>query len=201
MTKYVLFKHEDILPDNEVFAYMILLLILSIVHMVFTGLLIFPEKMYTVPTKLYPVRTGLSTILLKFGPAVLAIVIIWLVLNVVANWKLLKKAGRSGFQSIIPVWCTISRFGISWSKLAGIGYLVCISIAALNVQGLSQLGQVIYYIAVFTGFLLNLIEKFKLSKSFGHGFGFGLGLLVFEPVFVMVLAFGKSRYVKYKRKR
>lgn len=136
-----------------------------------------------------------QTILKTYGPAVLALLIIWYILNIIANWKLLKKAGRAGFQSLIPVWNYIARFGISWSRIAGVIFLLLAGgAAAMDSGNLNELGQVVYYVAVFGAALLWIIEKFKLSKAFGHGAGFGFGLVFLEPLFVMILAFGKSRY-------
>ena len=43
--------------------------------------------------------------------------------------------------------------------------------------------------------VLYIVMNFKLAKAFGHGVGFGLGLMLLHTLFVMVLAFGTSRYV------
>lgn len=132
-----------------------------------------------------------------------AIVIIWFFLNLIANWKLLSKAGKGGWQSIIPIWNNIARYGISWSKM--IGFIVTIAIPlvlgyyskAYNAgSNLPSWASTAAFIAGVFATICYVVEKFKLSRAFGHGFFFGLGLLILEPLFIMILAFGHSEYIE-----
>lgn len=123
--------------------------------------------------------------------------VIWFLLNLVANWKILSKAGKGGWQSFIPVWNTIARYGVSWSKLIGFIVAVVAPVMLALASGERDLPQWFNIAASVTGALaavLSIIEKFKLSRAYGHGFFFGLGLLLLEPLFIMILAFGRSRY-------
>jgi hypothetical protein len=43
--------------------------------------------------------------------------------------------------------------------------------------------------------VISIIGLHKLSKSFGHGIGFTIGLILLEPIFLLVLGFGSSRYI------
>lgn len=36
--------------------------------------------------------------------------------------------------------------------------------------------------------------SYSLSKAFGHGIAFALGLIFIEPLFILILGFGKSQY-------
>lgn len=50
-------------------------------------------------------------------------------------------------------------------------------------------------LSVYAG-IVALLQTHKLSRSFGHKFGFTLGLIFLNPIFLLILAFGKnSQYV------
>ncbi len=34
-----------------------------------------------------------------------------------------------------------------------------------------------------------------LARVYGHGIGFAIGLILLSPLFILILAFGSSRYV------
>ena len=36
--------------------------------------------------------------------------------------------------------------------------------------------------------------SYSLSKAFGHGIAFAFGLIFLEPLFILILAFGRSQY-------
>lgn len=44
--------------------------------------------------------------------------------------------------------------------------------------------------------VIDILFEVNLSKSFGHGAGYALGLIFLTPIFMLILAFGKSQYVK-----
>jgi hypothetical protein len=50
-------------------------------------------------------------------------------------------------------------------------------------------------IAALVFLVIYIIGLHKLSKAFGHGVGFTLGLIFFEPIFMLILGFGSSRYI------
>ena len=125
------------------------------------------------------------------------LMLIWFILNIIANWKILSKAGQGGWQSFIPVWNTIARYGVSWRRSTG--FLVAV-VAPIAMSILSRNGELPQWLAlVLLGIgiiaaICVIIEKFKLARAYGYGFFFGLGLLFLEPLFIMILAFGHSRY-------
>lgn len=47
----------------------------------------------------------------------------------------------------------------------------------------------------FVNFVVSIIVLNDLSRSFGHGVGFTIGLILLSPIFILILAFGSSRYV------
>lgn len=103
---------------------------------------------------------------------------IWLVgtaisiLIIVSMWKIFKKAGKQGWESIVPIYNVI---------------------VMLEISGLPMWYLVLYIIPI-----VNIYAMFKtyieLAKKFGKGAGFGV-LTVFVPIVGFpVLAFSKCNY-------
>lgn len=47
---------------------------------------------------------------------------------------------------------------------------------------------------VIAGAVLGAIAMYRLARAFGHGVPFALGLILFQPLFIMILGFGASAY-------
>lgn len=94
------------------------------------------------------------------------------ILMIVAMWKIYVKAGKPGWASIIPIYNIIvylEIIGKPW------WWLIMFIIPIVNV--------------IFVIWSINL-----LSKSYGNGIGFTIGLLILNPVFILILAFGGAKY-------
>lgn len=91
---------------------------------------------------------------------------------IIAVWKLFTKAGRPGWNAIIPFY----------------NFYVLIEIAGLPIK---------YFIFLFIPFL-NIYAMFKVYIEVAHKFGkstaFGVGMIFFSYIFIPILAFGNSRY-------
>lgn len=115
-----------------------------------------------------------------FLGVILIFAIIFLVLQIVAYWKLFNKAGEQGWKSIIPIYNVITLF-----KISGLSpWIVCAYLLGFIpvVGGLIIIGITIY-------------QSYNLAKSFGKGAGFTVGLVLLPPIFYMILAFSKDEYI------
>ncbi len=101
------------------------------------------------------------------------------VFYVICWWKLYTKAGRPGWAIFVPVYCAIELFNITWGN--GV-YFLYMLIPGINV-------------------LVILWSLLKFSEAYGHGVGYTLGLIFLPFVFIPVLAFGKSKHVRYEAKK
>lgn len=96
--------------------------------------------------------------------------------TVIASLKIFSKADEKWWKALIPIYNVYILTKISFhSGLLCLIYLI----PGVNV---------IFYV----------IHAYKLSKVFGHGIIFALGLIFLEPLFVLILGFGRS---KYRRKQ
>ena len=112
-------------------------------------------------------------IVLILGIVLLPIIVIG-ILNIIAMWKIFTKAGEEGWKSIIPIYNTIVYFNI-----VGINPLF---ILLILVPGA---GSILY-------FLVGVVASLRLAKGFNKSEGFAVGLILFGPIFQMILVFGKS---------
>lgn len=113
---------------------------------------------------------------LALGLAILIPIIIFgitiLILEIVALWFTLEKAGEPGWAAIIPIY----------------NYLMVIKIAGkpwwFILLFLIPIVNVVIYIVILHG----------LSKNFGKDGWFTAGLFFFRFIFLAILGFGKSVY-------
>ena len=96
------------------------------------------------------------------------------VLSIAAMWVIFVKAGRGGWRSIVPVLNLYTLVDIA--DTTGWKFLL------LLIPGIGA----IYYV------LLSI----RLARAFKKGILFAIGLMVFPPLFMLILGFGKARYRK-----
>ena len=109
-----------------------------------------------------------------FAYIVFGVVIAFLILLIVAIWKMFRKAKVPGWFAIIPV---LSIFGLVKCATGSYAKTFLLLIPLFN-------------------FVYAIILNFKLSYKFGHKAGFGFGLWLLPAIFTLILGFGKSVYHK-----
>lgn len=126
----------------------------------------------------------------------LAIVAVYYILQVIADWKILSKAGRPGILSLIPVVNVCAEYSICWSGFMGLVYVVLLGLAG-SVNGNQDVSSTMQTVASVSGAaagLIHIIQSIKLARSFGKGFLYGLLLILFGPLARIFLGLGDSRY-------
>ena len=135
--------------------------------------------------------------IMKFFVVILVIIIVM----VVAEWRLFQKAGKPGWHSLIPFLNTYDLYEFVWNqKIAYVAMVL--SLASSLLSGYSEanedvsgfLGLIMSLVGIVS-LVLGLIALYRLSTSFGHDVGFFVGLLLLSPIFLCILAFGKSQYI------
>lgn len=100
------------------------------------------------------------------------IAIIFLIIEVVALWRLFEKTGKPGWACLIPFYSNYCYMDIA-------------------------LGNGWFFLLEFLPFVnlaIIIIHSFKLAKAFRMGTAFGFGILFLSPIFVPILAFGDYSY-------
>lgn len=119
--------------------------------------------------------------------------IIGLVLAIVlmiAQAKMLKKAGYSGALILVPFYNTYLFYKMS--ECTGLFWATMICSAAMFFFGSIPLVSELLIIACA---VMSIVYLSKLSAAFGHGAGYTIGLLLLMPIFLMILGFGEDEYV------
>ena len=143
---------------------------------------------------------GIIGMLAAMGAAIFVCSLIWYVLQVIARWKIFTKAGEKGWKAIIPVYNEFVMYKISW-KTMFFWIMLALVVAGSLVSSLAGTGQNANGVLLFIAFVLliaacviEIIQLHNLSKAFGHGAGFTVGLVLLNPIFMLILAFGSSEY-------
>lgn len=96
-----------------------------------------------------------------------------LVLVLISMWKVFEKAGRQGWEGIIPIYNIYVMLQITKQP---VWWLILMFIPGINI--------------VFA--ILILME---LAQKFGKESAFGIGLALLPFIFFPMLAFGDARYI------
>ena len=126
---------------------------------------------------------------------VLVLVVAWLVIGIIGDWLLFRKAGRAGILSLIPGVNILVEFSICWSWIAGLIYFLLLGGVSYLTQSEAVPPAGIAGILVV---IIEWIESQKLARCFGKGFGSGLLLFLFGRVARVFLGLSSARYVGKK---
>ena len=135
--------------------------------------------------------------------AVLCVIgIIYYILLVIAWWKLFTKAGEKGWKAIIPFYNFYTQCKLTWAPKFFwiiIGLAVLSGILGAVMQNMTGTGAVIVNLVSLAAsiaiIVLSIISEYKLAKAYGHGGGYTVGLVFLNFIFMLILGFGKSKYV------
>jgi hypothetical protein len=95
---------------------------------------------------------------------------------IVVNWKIYKKAGKEGWEILIPI------------------YNIWVLYEIVGLKGWYSLLIFIPLIGPIIAMVFTVIAYVKLAKCFGKNPMFAVGLIFLSPIFLAILAFGKSEY-------
>ncbi len=105
---------------------------------------------------------------------------IWLaimILMIVSQWKIFQKAGKQGWEAIVPIYNLIVLFQITKTPL---WMIILLFIPIVN---------------IFAFFVVWIIVSLNLAKVFGKDTLFGVLIIFFSVIMYPVLAFGDAQYV------
>ena len=127
---------------------------------------------------------------------IIALVIIWYVLQAIADWKIFAKAGEPGWKSLIPIYNVFVEYEICWTGVLGLVFIAATIVTGLvDTTNASTFVKVLVVIVSILAIVLHLLQSIKLSKAFGKGTGFGLVLFFFGPIGRLILGFGSATYI------
>lgn len=126
--------------------------------------------------------------ILGFFLVFLVIILIIGILTIIGQWKLFTKAGRKGWEAIIPVYNTYILCQISGVNPWWIVIVLASGFITALVPALTILGSIVN---IYFGVLLAV----SVSRSFGKSDAYAIGIYFFAWIFYLILGFGSSKYL------
>ncbi len=110
------------------------------------------------------------------------------VLNIIGTWKILQKANKPGWGSLIPIYnqyllCQISGVNPWWILIAIFSPILTV------IPIVGSLAS--FVVSIYFMILLNV----SLARSFGKEDGFAVGLILLAPIFYFILGIKDSKYL------
>ena len=127
-------------------------------------------------------------------PYILLALVLGGVLLVIGRWCLLKKAGRPGWHSLIPILSSYEEYGICWNGWFGVAADLCLLLALFtNTLGL---GHIVHNVLMAASVILGIPQSFKLAKAFGQSKLVGVLLMLpgLKEISRFVLGVSKAKY-------
>lgn len=127
-------------------------------------------------------------------PYILLALVLGGVLLIIGRWCLLKKAGRPGWHSLIPILSSYEEYGICWNGWFGVAADLCLLLALFtNTLGL---GPIVHNVLMAASVILGIPESFKLAKAFGQSKLVGVLLMLpgLKEISRFVLGVSKAKY-------
>ena len=131
--------------------------------------------------------SGIPNTYLFIFIAVIAVIVFYVVWNIIVSWRIFVKAGEKGWKSLIPIYDVITTIKIiDNSRDTYTIYFVLLSGGII----MSFLGLSILSIAALETFYASLY--YRIAKRFGQSAKFAVGAALFWPAFGGILAFSKA---------
>lgn len=119
--------------------------------------------------------------------------LVLLILLLVTQWKIFSKAGRPGWEVIIPIYNNYIRSKIVFGNLSYfIGSLV---VGIINVIGKISEVSAVKSLGSLGSLILYILYCINVAKVFRKSGGFTVGLIFLPVIFFPILAFGRDEYI------
>lgn len=119
------------------------------------------------------------------------------VLQVIGMWKVFKKSGEEGWKAIIPVYNTYTM-----CKVTGVNpwwvLIVVVASGLTSSLGESDLASVVSLLSSIITIYFSVLLYVSLARAFGKSNGFAVGLILLNPIFLLILGCGDSKFIEKK---
>ena len=129
--------------------------------------------------------------------------IIAYIVAVIAEWRILVKAGEKGWKSLIPFYNLYVSHEIAGMKHVWFFFEIALWMIELVFETLEEMVEFPEEIPLVFGIIIGTItlvmeiyHSILLCKRFGKGRGFTVGVILLPAVFLPILAFDRSVYTK-----
>lgn len=120
------------------------------------------------------------------------------IISAIFKWKIFQKAGREGWEALIPFYSSYLLYKIAWDGKFYLMSLGCILLA--YVLG-SFSRDSIFFVCALCALTLSfyVIRAIKLARVFDLPKEYIIGLVFLSPVFYGLIAMSSSKYTKEEK--
>jgi len=126
-----------------------------------------------------------------------------IVLYFIAWCRIFRKAGMPWERMFVPFYSAFAQFDLAdcrplfWVNLA-LSFIASMVVAPLMVsEEFAFFGAILYLLFLIVELIMLVIFSRRLARNFGKSGWFALGLVLLNPIFIMILGFGKAEYGYY----
>lgn len=144
------------------------------------------------------VAGGLIAGILMFMVVIIIISLVIAILKLIGTWKMLTKAGESGWKSLIPFynqWTLCKVAGISPYWVLEIIVVSMINSVLNGILGSNVISGILSLIVYANTIYFWVILSISLAKSFGKDTGFGVATVFFSFITYPMMGMGSATYV------
>ena len=145
----------------------------------------------------YGYETGVFAAIMAVIGIILVFAIVIYVLQVIGMWKVFKKSGEEGWKAIIPIYnqytmCKITGVNPWWVLI------VVVASGLTGALGESDLASVVSLLSSIISIYFSVLLYVSLARAFGKSDGFAVGLILLNPIFLLILGCGSSKFIAKK---
>ena len=145
----------------------------------------------------YGYESGVFAAVMAIIGVILVISLVIYILQVIGLWKVFKKSGEEGWKAIIPIY---NQYTLC--KITGVNpWWVLIIVVAGGLSGAlgeSDLASVISLLSSIVTIYFSVLLYVSLARAFGKSDGFAVGLILLNPIFILILGLGDSKFIEKK---
>ncbi len=143
------------------------------------------------------VAGGLIAGIMMFMVVIIIIYLVIAILKLIGTWKMLTKAGESGWKSLIPFynqWTLCKVAGISPYWVLEIIVVSMINSVLNGILGSNVISVILSLIVYANTIYFWVILSISLAKSFGKDTGFGVATVFFSFITYPMMGMGSATY-------
>ena len=145
----------------------------------------------------YGYETGVFAAVMAVIGIILVFALVIYVLQVIGMWKVFKKSGEEGWKAIIPIYnqytmCKITGVNPWWVLI------VVVASGLTGALGESDLASVVSLLSSIISIYFSVLLYVSLARAFGKSDGFAVGLILLNPIFLLILGCGSSKFIAKK---
>ena len=126
--------------------------------------------------------------------------IVFCLLMIIGCFKIFEKANEKGWKSLIPVYNIYLLYKIFWKTKYFILLLIISFVCTVPTYFIysQELFELLMFILMLNLLYHIIVLSIRISRSFGKNIFWSLGIIFFPYIFIVILGFNKSKYIKFE---